>query len=57
VQVLVCARDALLPCRIQDGLPRGVIAIPRNLAGHPAEELLGEGQTFAPASVKPVRGR
>jgi predicted molibdopterin-dependent oxidoreductase YjgC len=35
-----------LPARVDDALPDGVVAIPRNLQGLPAESLLGEREVF-----------
>jgi NADH-quinone oxidoreductase subunit G len=59
VSVVVCGREMALPCRIRGRgeVPPGVAIVPRNLAGHPAEVLLGEGQLLGAASLKPVRGR
>jgi NADH-quinone oxidoreductase subunit G len=55
VRVEANARQVTLPCRIDAGLPPGVAAIPRNLAGHPAEVLLGETQLTGVATLVPLR--
>jgi predicted molibdopterin-dependent oxidoreductase YjgC len=56
VTVQVCERAMRLPCRVQNTLPPGVLAIPRNLAGNVAEMLLGAERAFGPAALK-VDGR
>jgi anaerobic selenocysteine-containing dehydrogenase len=40
-----------LPARVDDVLPHGVVAIPRNLQGLPAESLLGEREVFGRVKV------
>ena len=47
-------RVVTLPARVDGVVPEGVVAIPRNLAGLPAESLLGEGRVFG--LVKVVKG-
>jgi predicted molibdopterin-dependent oxidoreductase YjgC len=54
VTVRAYARQVTLPCRVDAGLPAGVAAIPRNLAGHPAEVLLGETQLTGVATIVPM---
>jgi predicted molibdopterin-dependent oxidoreductase YjgC len=40
-----------LPAYANGLVPQGVVAIPRNLEGRPAESLLGEGHTFGQVQV------
>jgi NADH-quinone oxidoreductase subunit G len=40
-----------LPARVDGAVPEGVLAIPRNLKGLPAESLLGEGRVFGRVKV------
>jgi hypothetical protein len=39
---------------VNGAVPGGVVAVPRNLKGAPAESLLGDGRVFA--RVKVMRG-
>jgi NADH-quinone oxidoreductase subunit G len=55
VQVSANGRQVALPARVDGLVPTGVVAIPRNLAGQPAERLLGEGQVSGEVEV--VTGR
>jgi NADH-quinone oxidoreductase subunit G len=55
VRVEAHVRQVTLPCRVDASLPAGVAAIPRNLAGHPAEMLLGEAQVVGRAMLQPLR--
>ncbi|GIK43695.1 MAG: NADH-quinone oxidoreductase [Chloroflexota bacterium] len=41
-----------LPVVINRSLSEGVVVVPRNLAGRPAERLLGPGEVFGPVRVK-----
>jgi NADH-quinone oxidoreductase subunit G len=43
-----------LPARVDGAVPEGVLAIPRNLKGLPAESLLGEGRVFGRVKVARV---
>jgi anaerobic selenocysteine-containing dehydrogenase len=51
VQVAVDGRLVTLPARVDGAVPQGVIAIPHNLRGRPAEALLEEGRVYAHAEV------
>ncbi len=44
-------RVVMLPARVDGIVPEGVVAIPRNLKGEPAESLLGEGCIFGRVTV------
>jgi predicted molibdopterin-dependent oxidoreductase YjgC len=44
--VMADGRHVILPARVDGRVPEGVIAIPRNLKGRPAESVLGEGHVF-----------
>ena len=44
--VMAEGRHVILPARVDGRVPEGVIAIPRNLKGRPAESVLGEGHVF-----------
>ncbi|MEJ2558628.1 MAG: NADH-quinone oxidoreductase subunit NuoG [Anaerolineae bacterium] len=46
LQVAADGRQVALPVQVDGVVPLGVIAIPRNLRGQPAESLLGDGRTF-----------
>jgi NADH-quinone oxidoreductase subunit G len=46
LQVAADGRQVALPVQVDGVVPQGVIAIPRNLKGQPAESLLGDGRTF-----------
>lgn len=54
LQVVANGQSVSLPARVDDLVPQGVVAIPRNLKGAPAESLLGEGRIFS--RVKVVKG-
>ena len=41
-----------LPVRINRMVSAGTVLVPRNLAGRPAEKLLGPGGLYSPVSVK-----
>jgi predicted molibdopterin-dependent oxidoreductase YjgC len=51
VQVSSNGRQVTLPARVDGLVPAGVVAIPRNLRGQPAERLLGEGKVFGKVRV------
>jgi NADH-quinone oxidoreductase subunit G len=55
VQVSAGGRQVTLPAQVDGRVPQGVVAIPRNLPGQPAEQLLGDGQVSG--EVKVVTGR
>jgi len=55
VQVSADGRQVALPARVDGLVPEGVVAIPRNLPGQPAERLLGDGQVSGEVAV--VTGR
>jgi anaerobic selenocysteine-containing dehydrogenase len=55
VQVAAGGRQVALPARVDGRVPQGVVAIPRNLAGQPAERLLGDEQVSGEVEV--VTGR
>jgi hypothetical protein len=40
-----------LPAHADGVVPEGVVAIPRNLKGRPAESLLGDGRTFGRVKI------
>ncbi len=44
-----------LPAYVNSLVPQGVVAIPRNLGGRPAESLLGEGRTFGQVQMTKKR--
>jgi NADH-quinone oxidoreductase subunit G len=54
LQVAVDGRSVTLPAHVNGAVPGGVVAVPRNLKGAPAESLLGDGRVFA--RVKVMRG-
>ena len=54
LQVAVDGRSVTLPAHVNGAVPGGVVAVPRNLKGAPAESLLGDGRVFA--RVKVTRG-
>ena len=43
-----------LPVRLDRTVPEGVVVLPRNLAGRPAEKLVGSGGIYAPVTVEKV---
>jgi NADH-quinone oxidoreductase subunit G len=51
LQVTANSHSVALPARVDDAVPEGVLAIPRNLEGFPAESLLGQGRVFAGVKV------
>jgi len=51
VQVSADGRSVTLPARVDGVVPEGVVAIPRNLEGRPAETLLGDEEVFGRAEV------
>jgi NADH-quinone oxidoreductase subunit G len=51
LQVSANGHKITLPARVDGAMPERVIAIPRNLAGRPAESLLGDGRTFGRVRV------
>jgi predicted molibdopterin-dependent oxidoreductase YjgC len=51
LQVGANSHSVRLRARVDGAVPEGVIAIPRNLKGLPAESLLGEGRVFGRAKV------
>jgi predicted molibdopterin-dependent oxidoreductase YjgC len=51
VQVSANGSAVRLPAYVNGLVPRGVVAIPRNLQGQPAESLLGDGRTFVQVQV------
>jgi NADH-quinone oxidoreductase subunit G len=55
VQVAANGQQVALPARVDGHVPQGVVAIPRNLPGQPAERLLGDGQVSGEVEV--VTGR
>jgi NADH-quinone oxidoreductase subunit G len=55
VQVSANGRQVALPAHVDGRVPQGVVAIPRNLPGQPAERLLGDGQVSGEVEV--VTGR
>jgi len=55
VQVSADGRQVALPARVDGLVPQGVVAIPRNLPGQPAEQLLGDEQVSGEVEV--VTGR
>jgi len=52
VQVSGNGYEVTLPARVDGVVPEGVVAIPRNLKGQPAESLLGDGQVFGRVKVE-----
>jgi anaerobic selenocysteine-containing dehydrogenase len=55
LQVSADGNSVTLPTRLNGVVPDGVIAIPRNLKGQPAESLLGDGRTFGRVKVEKDR--
>jgi predicted molibdopterin-dependent oxidoreductase YjgC len=51
MQLSANGQQTILACRLNGGLPAGVVVIPRNLPGKPAESLLNRGHTFGPVAV------
>jgi predicted molibdopterin-dependent oxidoreductase YjgC len=51
LKVAANGHQVTLPARVDDTLPEGVMAIPRNLRGLPAESLLGEKEVFGRVTV------
>lgn len=51
VQVTVNGSGVTLPANVDGVVPEGVVAIPRNLKGRPAESLLAERLTFGQVGV------
>jgi NADH-quinone oxidoreductase subunit G len=51
LQVSANGYRVLLPARVDSAVPEGVVAIPRNLEGLPAERLLGAGCIFGQVKV------
>jgi len=51
VQVSANGRQVALPAYVDGRVPQGVVAIPRNLPGQPAERLLGDGQVSGEVEV------
>jgi len=54
LQVTANSHSVTLPARVDGVVPAGVVAIPRNLEGLPAESLLGDGRVFG--QVRLARG-
>jgi NADH-quinone oxidoreductase subunit G len=52
VQVAADGYQVTLPAHVDGVVPEGVVAIPRNLKGRPAELLLGDGRTFGRVKVE-----
>jgi len=51
VQLSANGQQTVLACRLDGRLPAGVVVIPRNLPGQPAESLLNHGHTFGPVAI------
>jgi len=51
LQVTANGHSVMLPARVDGAVPEGVLAIPRNLEGLPAESLLGPGRVFGRVKV------
>ncbi|MCJ7556578.1 MAG: molybdopterin-dependent oxidoreductase, partial [Gammaproteobacteria bacterium] len=51
MQLSANGQQTVLACRLDGGLPAGVVVIPRNLPGQPAESLLNRGHTFGPVAI------
>ena len=45
------SHSVTLPARVDGAVPDGVLAIPRNLEGFPAESMLGPGRVFGRVKV------
>jgi NADH-quinone oxidoreductase subunit G len=54
VQVTANGNHVTLPARVDGAVPEGVVAIPRNLQGLPAELLLGDMDVFGRVKVTPT---
>jgi predicted molibdopterin-dependent oxidoreductase YjgC len=54
LQVTANGHSVTLPARVDGAVPEGVLAIPRNLEGLPAESLLGPGRVFGRVKVTTV---
>jgi hypothetical protein len=51
LKVAANGHHVTLPARVDDALPHGVVTIPRNLQGLPAESLLGEREVLGRVKV------
>jgi predicted molibdopterin-dependent oxidoreductase YjgC len=54
VQVTANGHHVTLPARVDGAVPEGVVAIPRNVQGLPAELLLGDMGVFGRVKVAPT---